>query len=50
MRHTLPDQITDADFAKQVSQQLEWLHSHDEITETGQGMPPPGLPGTPPGR
>jgi hypothetical protein len=50
MRHTLPDQITDADFAKQVGQQLEWLHSFDEITEPGQGMPPPGLPGTPPGR
>jgi hypothetical protein len=35
MRHTLPlpDQITDAEFAKQVSRQLEWLHSHDEITK-----------------
>jgi hypothetical protein len=34
MRHTspLPNQITDAEFAKQLSRQLEWLHSHDEIT------------------
>lgn len=32
-RHTspLPDQITDAEFADQLSRQLEWLHSFNEI-------------------
>jgi hypothetical protein len=42
MRHTSADQITDADFAKQVSGQVEWLHSHDEVILPDQGMPPPG--------
>jgi hypothetical protein len=41
MCHTLPDQITDAEFAKQVGRQLEWLHNYDEITEPGKGMTPP---------
>jgi hypothetical protein len=50
MRPTLPDQITDVNFARQVSQQLEWLHSNDEIAEPGPGMTPPGLPGAPPDR
>jgi hypothetical protein len=51
-RHTkpMPDQITDKDFARQVSQQLEWLHSLDKITEPDQGMMPPGMPGAPTGR
>jgi hypothetical protein len=31
MRHTMPDQITDINFAKQVSGQLEWLRSLDKI-------------------
>ncbi len=33
MRHTLPlpDRITDMDFAEQVSRQLKWLHSLDEV-------------------
>jgi hypothetical protein len=50
MRPTLPDQITDMSFTKQVSRQLEWLHSQDEITKPDQGMPPPGRPGTSPDR
>jgi hypothetical protein len=51
-RHTkpLPDQITDKDFARQVSQQLEWLHSLDKVIEMDQGMMPPGMPGAPHGR
>lgn len=48
MRHTSPqpDQITDIDFAKQVSRQLEWLHSLDEVKD----MMPPGTPGAPHGQ
>jgi hypothetical protein len=45
MSNTLPDQITDVHFARQVSRQLEWLHSHDQITRPEQGMMPPGMPG-----
>jgi hypothetical protein len=49
MRCTLPDQITDVNFAKQVSRQLEWLHSLDEIN-LKENMTLPGVPGGPPGR
>jgi hypothetical protein len=41
-RHTMPDQISDAEFAKQVGQQLEWLNSLNEIKEMGEGMRPRG--------
>lgn len=34
-----PGQITDGDFAKQISRQVEWLHSHDEVQ---QDVTPPG--------
>ncbi len=33
LRHLSPDQITDAEYARQVNHQLQWLRSFDEITE-----------------
>jgi hypothetical protein len=50
MRPVAPEQITDADYARQLGQQLEWLRSHDEVSEPGRGMAPPGLPGARDGR
>jgi hypothetical protein len=39
MRPVPPDQITEADFARGVSRQLEWSRSFDEIRLHPEGMP-----------
>ncbi|OWK38284.1 LolA family protein [Fimbriiglobus ruber] len=41
MRGIAPDQITDSDFAKEVSRQLVWLHACDKVNVTDPGMMPP---------
>jgi hypothetical protein len=47
MRPTSPDQITDGAFARQVSRQLEWLHSLNKVIERDPGIGPPGMLGAP---
>jgi hypothetical protein len=50
LRHVAPEQITDADYAKGVSRQLQWLRSSDEISGASMDMGPGGRPGPPNGR
>jgi hypothetical protein len=41
MGYLEPADVTDADFAQAITDQLKWLHSLDEVPSEERGLGPP---------